>query len=85
MVSLCTTHLRWYGHVSLATSCVNVPSLRKGRPTKTWSECVMADMRACSLGGIDLQNREAWRFGAGNSSHLPGTPATVKYTRIQIK
>ena len=38
----------------------------------------------CShLGGINLQNKEAWRFGVGNSSHLlpnpmSGTPTAVK-------
>ena len=31
-------------------------------PKKTWSECVMAEMRPCSLGCIQPQNREAWRF-----------------------
>ena len=45
-----TRHLRWYGHVQRATSCINsimrleLPGTRdRGRPRKTWSACVRND------------------------------------------
>ena len=46
------------------------------RETMTWSDCVKADMNACSLGGIDPQNRTAWRSGIRSISRLLPTPAT---------
>ena len=56
--------LRWFGHVALSSSCINsitsmtIPSARRrGRPKKTWSECVKADMKMCSLGSINPLNR----------------------------
>ena len=34
-----------------------IPSIRRrGKPKKTWSECVKADMKMCSLGSIDPLN-----------------------------
>ena len=88
--ALCTRRLRWYWHVARSSSCINfitsmtVPSARRrGRPKKTWSECVKADMKMCSLGSIDPLNREAWEMCVRHSSHLlpttvPGTPAAVE-------
>ena len=85
-----TRRLRWYGHVARSASCINsitsmtIPSARRrGRPKKTWSECVKTDMKMCSLGSIDPLNREAWGLGVRHSSHLlptpvPGTPAAVE-------
>ena len=76
---LCSGWLRWYGHVQLATSYIKsitdptLPGPRgKGRPRKTWSECVKIDISACSLPGKpDLQNREAWRASVQRSLLLP--------------
>ena len=88
--ALRTRRLRWYGHVARSSSCINsitsmtIPSARRrGRPKKTWSECVKADMKMCSLGSIDPLIREAWGLGVRHSSHLlptlvPGTPASVE-------
>ena len=88
--ALRTRRLRWYGHVARSSSCINsitsmtIPSARRrGRPKKTWSECVKTDMKMCSLGSIDPLNREAWGLGIRHSSHLlptpvPGTPAAVE-------
>ena len=63
--ALRTRRLRWFGHVAHSSSCINsitsmtIPSAgRKGRPKKTWSERVKADMKMCSLGSIDPLNRE---------------------------
>ena len=42
--ALHTRRLRWYGHVARSSSCINsitsmtIPSARRGRPKKTWSE-----------------------------------------------
>ena len=81
---------RWFGHVARSSSCINsitsmtIPSARRrGRPKKTWSECVKTDMKMCSLGSIEPLNREAWGLGVRNSSHLLptpvlGTPAAVE-------
>ena len=81
--SLRARRLRWYGHVERATSCTNsitklpIPGTRgRGRPRKSWSDCVRDDLEACSLGGTDPQNRGAWRAGVRRSSRLLSTPAT---------
>ena len=88
--ALRTWCLRWYGHVARSSSCINsitsmtIPSARRrGRPKKTWSECVKADMKMCSLGSINPMNREAWGLGVRHSSNLlptpvPGTTAAVE-------
>ena len=62
--ALRTRLLRWYGHVTRSSLCINsiksmrIPSARRrGRPKKTWSECVRADVKMCSLGSIDPLNR----------------------------
>ena len=74
---------RWYGHVVRSSSCIKsvtnmeVPCSREqGIPRKTWSDCVKADMNVCNLGGIDPQNRTAWRSGIRSISCLLPTPAT---------
>ena len=88
--ALGTWRLRWYGHVASSCSCINsitnmeIPSARRrGRPKKTLSECVKADMKMCSLGSIDPLNREEWGSGVKHFGHLlptpvPGTPAEVE-------
>ena len=81
--ALRSKRLRWYGHVVLSLSFIKsvtnmeVPCLKsQGRPRKTRPDCVMADMNACSLGGIDPQNRTAWRSVIRSISRLLPTPAT---------
>ena len=81
--ALRSKRLRWYGHVVRSSSCIKsvtnmeVPcSKARGRPRKTWSDCVKVDMNACSIGGIDPQNRTAWRSGIRSISRLLPTPAT---------
>jgi hypothetical protein len=60
--------LRWYGHVQRASTCINsisqltVPGNRdRGRPRKTWSECVRNDVKECNLSKYDPLDRDAWR------------------------
>ena len=79
--ALCSRRLRWYGHVTRATSCINtvmdlsLPGHRgRGRPRKTWSECVRADLKRLSLDNVDPHNRAAWRAGVRKSGHLLPTP-----------
>ena len=45
---------------TISVSMTNPSARRRGRPKKTWSECVKTDMKMCSLGSIDPLNREAW-------------------------
>ena len=66
-VALRTKRLRWYGHATHASSwtisitSISIPGPKgRGRPRKSWSECVKADVDVCNLEGIDPQNREAF-------------------------
>ena len=67
--------LRWFGHVERkeaddwVSKCRNlevVGGVRKGRPRKTWMECVKEDMKECGLKKGDAQNRPLWRSIVGN-------------------
>src|SRR5437867_12065262 len=58
--------LRWFGHVERkeagdwVSNCRNlevVGGVRKGRPRKSWMECVKEDMKECGLKKEDAQNR----------------------------
>lgn len=78
--------LRWYGHVQRATSSINstfsmtIPGSRgRGRPKKTWFECIRTDQSACGLSSANPLDRAAWRAGVRRSQVSPtpvsGTPA----------
>ncbi|KAI8496011.1 hypothetical protein Bbelb_264270 [Branchiostoma belcheri] len=76
--------LRWYGHVKRASGCINtivdfkLPGNRgRGRPRKTWVECLQRDIKECGLSSTDPQDRASWRRGVQNSRLLP-TPGTGK-------
>ena len=88
-VALRTKRLRWYGHVARAISWTNsitsiaIPGPRgRGRPRKSWSECVKADVDVCNLEDIDPQNKEAWRSGVTRTSQLQLTPGTGKLSAV---
>ena len=73
--------LRWAGHVQRATSCIktitdfSIPGVRgRGRPRKTWRECVRRDEEECGLSCADPQDRVAWRAGVRRGLVLP-TPS----------
>ena len=77
-----TRRLRWYGHVQRASTYINtitqllVPGNRgRGRPRKTWSECVKNDIKECNLSNYDPMDRDAWRKAIRSCQVLP-TPAT---------
>ena len=70
--------LRWYGQVQWSMLCMksvtkfSLPGTRKkGRPSKTWSECVKTDVDMCGLAGVDLLDRDAWRAGVWHSLVRP--------------
>ena len=84
--ALRTRRLRWYGHVQRAASCIKsitkmaLPARRgRGRPRKTWMECVSKDLLQCNLTGVSPLDRVAWKAGVQASRLLPtpvsGTPA----------
>ena len=84
-VALRTKRLRWCGHVARASYWTNsiisiaIPGPRgRGRPRKSWSECVKADVDVCNLQGINPQNREARGSGVRRTSQLQLTPGTGK-------
>src|SRR3989442_14485221 len=61
--------LRWFGHVERkeagdwVSKCRNlevVGGVRKGRPRKTWMECVKEDMKECGLKKEDAHDRSVW-------------------------
>src|SRR3989441_254845 len=62
--------LRWFGHVERkeaddwVSHCRNlavVDGVKKGRPRKTWMECVKEDLEECGLKKEDAQDRSLWR------------------------
>ena len=77
---LSSRRLRWYGHVERAppTSTINSvtkidvsPIKKRGRPRKTWLECVKNDIKKFGLTGTDMHDREAWRAGVRRCLVLP--------------
>ena len=44
---------------------------KKGRPRKTWSECMKTNVDRCDVAGIDLLERDAWKTGVQYSLVLP--------------
>ena len=71
------------GNVKQATFCVKsitsfpLPGTRKkGRPRKTWSECVKTDVDKCGLASVDSLDRVAWTVGWRNGWRV------ILYSRI---
>ena len=68
MAALNSRQLRWFGNVQRVKSCIKsvtdilLPGPRgKGKPRKTWSECIKTGISECGLTGIDPQDRDVWR------------------------
>ena len=75
--------LRWFGHVQRASSGIKtvmdleVQGTRgRGRPRKSWMDCIKADRVVCGLDGVDPQDRDSWRLGVRQSVRLLPTPVT---------
>ena len=76
-------------HVARASSwtksitSIAIPGPReRGRPRKSWSECVKADVDVCNLEGIDLQNREAWKSGVRRTKVSNGAKIRNRYNQV---
>jgi len=60
---------------------MDIPSARgRGRPRKSWSDCIKTDLSVCGMGNTSPHNRDGWRAGVRRSSRLlptsvSGTPA----------
>ena len=67
-VVLCTSRMRWFGHVERSTGWIAkvrklnvVAQKRPGRPKKTWDEVLMDDRKKLGMDSADPQNRSEWR------------------------
>ena len=70
--------LRWYGHVTRSNAYINkitslvIPGTRgRGRPRKTWSECVKKDLLIHNLMDVSPHDRVNWRRRIKQSLVLP--------------
>ena len=75
-IALRTKRLRWLGHAS-RNNCTNtimnmdIPSARgRGRPRKSWSDCIKTDLSACGMGNTSPHNRDGWIAWVRRSSRL---------------
>ena len=87
-VVLKTKRLRWHGHVTRSSSSiknvmgVSAPGSKgRGRPRKTWEECVKRDIQECGLTDVDPLDRNLWRAGVCASRLLP-TPVSGNVTVV---
>ena len=67
-VVLCTSRMRWFGHVEGSTGWIAkvrklnvVAQKRPSRPKKTWDEVLMDDRKKLGMDSADPQNRSEWR------------------------
>ena len=65
---LCTSRMRWFGHVERSTGWIAkvcklniVAQKRPGRPKKTWDEVLMDDRKKLGMDFADPLNRSEWR------------------------
>jgi len=77
------TRLRWFGHVERKDDndwvkcCITweVEGIRqKGRPKKTWWDCVKNNMESLGLSQKDAQSRNKWRRRIKGLLANPGSP-----------
>ena len=70
--------MRWYGHVmrrdeeyvGKRAMGIEVQGSRRGRPKKSWADCVKDDLREKGLSEEEVYDRAAWRR---LSSHIDPT------------
>ena len=67
-VVLCTSRMRWFGHVERSTGWISkvhelnvVAQKRSGRPRKLWDEVIKNDRKKLDLNSADPQNQSEWR------------------------
>ena len=54
---------------------------RRGRPRKTWWDCVKADMESFGLSFEDAQDRDYWRLRIKGELANPGLPGKRPFNR----
>ena len=56
---------------------MDIPSARgRGRPRKSWSDCIKTDLSVCGMGNTSPHNRDGWRAGVSLlPTSVSGTPA----------
>jgi len=78
--------LRWFGHAERkddndwVKSCImwEVEGIRqRGRPKKTWWDCVKNDMESLGLSQKDAQSRNKWRRRIKGQQANPGSPGKM--------
>ena len=67
-VVLCTSRMKWFGHVERSTGWIAevcrlnvVAQKRSGRPRKSWGEVIKNDIKKLDMDSADPQNRSEWR------------------------
>ena len=67
-VVLCTSRMRWFGHVEHSTGWIAevrklnvVAQKRSGRPRKSWDEVLENDRKKLGMDSADPQNCSEWR------------------------
>ena len=81
-MSLTTKSLTWYCHVAHEaswTKSISGIAVGRGRPRKSWSECVKVDVDVCNLEAIDSQN---WRSGLQMTSQQQLTTGFGKLSAV---
>ena len=79
--------LRWYGHVERSSGAIKAAcsiqlagARGPGRPKLTWRQLTERDRREWNLSGVDLKERDAWKYGVRTAmraaSQLPGNGTT---------
>ena len=65
---LCTSRMRWFGHVERSTGWISevrrlnvVAQKRSGRPWKSWDEVINNDRKKLDMDSADPQNRSELR------------------------
>ena len=80
------SRLRWFGHVERKDDnvwvkrCITweVEGIRqRGRPKKTWWDCVKNDMESLGLSQKDAQSRNKWRRKIKGELANPGSPGKM--------
>ena len=75
--------LRWFGHVERhgekeihRVRSITVPGVnRRGRPKKTWDQCVTKDLEKLGLKKSDALDKDKWN-GTLRNSRLAPTPSS---------
>ena len=64
---LCTSRMRWFGHVECSTGWIAmvrklsvVAQKRRGRPKKTWDEVLVDDRKKLGMDFANPMNRSEW-------------------------